>query len=63
MFPLNLDVSLNFVSGNTEILEKKIHCSPWDQPLSVKFSNANWCGVGSARIDLRHKLFLSTVYL
>ena len=29
LFPSNLNVSLDFISGN------KIHCSPRDQPLSV----------------------------
>ena len=36
LFPSNLDVSLDFVSGNTEILGKQIYCSLRDQSLSVK---------------------------
>ena len=35
LFPSNLNVSLDFVSGNIEILGKKIHYSPRDQALSV----------------------------
>ena len=35
LFSSNLDVSLDFVSGNIEILWKQIHCSPRDQSLSV----------------------------
>ena len=37
LFPSNLNVSLDFVSGNIEILGKKICCSPQDQSLSVYY--------------------------
>ena len=48
LFPSNLsyDVSLDFVSGNIELLGKqiKIHCSPRDQSLSVKYyTQESWC--------------------
>ena len=37
LFSSNLNVSLDFVSGNIE----KIHCSPRDQSLSVKYFSTN----------------------
>ena len=37
MFPSNPNVSLDFVSGNIEILGKQIDCSPRHQSLSVKY--------------------------
>ena len=37
LFPSNLNVSLNFVSGN------KIHCSPWDKSLSVNYKYQTAC--------------------
>ena len=37
LLPSNPNVSLDFVSGKVEILGKKIHCSPRDHSLSVKY--------------------------
>jgi len=37
LFSSNLNVSLDFVSGNIEILGKKIHCFPRDEALSHLF--------------------------
>ena len=39
LFPSNLNVSLDFISGNSEMRfsANKIHCSPRDQSLSVNY--------------------------
>ena len=54
LFPLNPNVSLQFVLQNIEILGKKIHCFPWDQSLSVKcyWPAVYWSAIASL-LELR----------
>ena len=41
LFPLNLNVSVDFVLGNIAILGNKIHCSPQDRSFSVNYTTAS----------------------
>ena len=61
LFPSNLNVSFDFVSGN------KIHCSPRDQSLSVEYiqsfcrvAKTDWNGIDECRLSvicLRNNIF------